>query len=116
MNWSSPEGGKGEIILTFSDMATGTVITEPIQVEVHRESNPFGIFVVRDGILIMKKIPRRMKNRLNITSYFYRYRFEITSMRYKSKYIICEFEKHKKEVRFDIALEPKYQYDDTRIY
>lgn len=116
MDWSSPERGKGEIILTFSDMETGNVIITPIQVEVHRESNLFGTFVVRDGILLMRKIPRRKKNKLSITSYYYRYRFEIMSMRYKSRYIICEFEKTKKEIRFDIALEPKYEYDDTRLY
>ena len=75
MNWSSPEGGKGVIVLTFSDMAIGTIIEEPIQLEVYRESSLFGTFVVRDGLLIMNRIRRRKKTILH--TYYYSYRFKI---------------------------------------
>lgn len=109
--------GKGKIKLTFYDMVTGTVIRDPVQVEIRRESSLISNRVVKDGRLILNDVPRTKRGLLGyVDSDYYRYTFNITSSRYKGKNILFEFDRHTKETDLDIALEPKKTSDDTKIY
>ncbi|MGC1122162.1 MAG: hypothetical protein WBA22_13820 [Candidatus Methanofastidiosia archaeon] len=105
--------GKGKITLTFYDMSTGSVIGDPIQIEVRRKHKLIGTFLTKNGRFVMSDLPRK---EMGFISDYYRYDFEITSSRYKKKSIQCEFDRHTKYMTLDIALDPKNVEYDTKIY
>jgi hypothetical protein len=117
MRWPSIRRAKTEIVLTFSDLLTGSVIQEPIQVEIYNECDLRGIFVVRDGILFLDSTTFFQEEIWNHAKTYNAYRFEIISMRYRQKSFMYRFDRYMKEVRIDMALEPEYwDSEATKIY
>ena len=109
--------GKGKIVLTFYDMFTGMIIKDLIQVEIHRNSKLVNTKIVKDGKLVLNDVPLTEMGLLGVVaSGYYRYRFKITSSRYKEKDIRFDFDRHTKDLNLDIALEPKKIYDNTVAY
>ena len=105
--------GKGEICLTFYDIGTGSIIREPIQVEICRGISLVGIRIIKDGKLKIDNLPRVEHRPVD---FYYSYTLKITSNKYKMKEIECEFDKHTKKIELDIALEYKGIDNDTRMY
>jgi hypothetical protein len=109
--------GKGKITLAFYDMSTGSVIADPIQIEVRREFKLIGTFLTKNGVFVMNDLPRADGGFMGYMAFsYYSYDFEITSVRYKKKSIQCEFDRHTKNITLDIALDPKNVEHDTKIY
>ncbi len=107
---------RGKILLTFYDIVTSDVIKEPLQVEVQKEGRLFASRVAKDGKFAMDNLPRIEDGFWLEYTEYYTYTLEITSTRYKKKRITCEFDKHVKEFKLDIALEPNETDFTTRIY
>lgn len=103
----------GKIYLSLYDTDDGKIIREPIQIKVYRDGNLIGTYIVRDGKLAMKRLPRIEDKEFDD---YYKYKFEIISNNYKSISLVCEFDKHTRKMNLDILLEPKGQDNKTRIY
>lgn len=117
MRWPSIRRVKTEIVLTFSDLLTGQVIQEPIQVEIYNECDLCGIFVVRDGILFLDSAASFQAEIWSRARTHNTYQFEIISIRYMRKSFMHRFDRHMREVRIDVALEPRsWGSGATKIY
>jgi hypothetical protein len=103
----------GKIYLSLYDTDDGKLIREPIQIKVFRDGNLIGTYIVRDGKLAMKRLPRIENKEFDD---YYRYKFEIISNNYNPTSLACEFDKHTRKINMDILLESKGQDSKTRMY